>query len=64
MLPLQLVRGGNTGLGGFAVNEYVAGAAGPLTAAVLHRGQAQLIPQKAKQLLVFISGYRLSVDIK
>ena len=64
MFPLQLVRGGNAGLGGFAVDEYMAGAAGTLTAAVLHRGQAQLIPQKAQQLLIFISGYRLSVDIK
>ena len=60
-LALQLVRLGNAGLGGLAVNENVAGAAGALAASVLHGGQMQLVPQKADQLLIFFHRYGAAV---
>ena len=60
-LALQLVRLGNAGLGGLAVNENVAGAAGALAASVLHRGEVQLVPQKADQLLIFFHRYGAAV---
>ena len=43
----QLIGRHNAGTGGFPVHQHGAGAAGALAAAVLHRGEPQLIPQKA-----------------
>ena len=51
-LALQLVRLGDAGLGGLAVDEDVAGAAGTLAASVLYGREVQLVPQKADELLV------------
>ena len=61
---LQLVRHGDAGALGLAVNEDGAGAAGTFTAAVLHRGQAERIAQVAHELLVFLNCYSLAVDLK
>ena len=61
VFSLQLIRLRNTGLGGLAVDQHRAGAAGALAASVLHRGQAQLVSQKPQQLLIFLSGYRFAV---
>ena len=64
MATLQLIRGRDAGLGRLAVDQDMAGAAGALTAAILYGGEAQLIAQKAKQLLVFFRCDRLAVDKK
>ena len=61
VFSLQLIRLRNTGLGGLAVDQHRAGAAGALAASVLHRGQAQLVSQEPQQLLIFLSGYRFAV---
>ena len=63
-LALQLVRLRYAGLGGLAVNEDVAGAAGTLAAPVLHRGQVQGIPQIADEFLIFLHGDGVTVDDK
>ena len=55
-LALQLVGLGDARLGGLAVDEHVAGAAGTLAAPVLHGGQMQGIPQVADELLVLLHG--------
>ena len=61
-LALQLVGLGDAGLGGFAVDENVAGAAGALAAPILNGGQMQGIPQKADELLIFFHGHALPVN--
>ena len=61
-LALQLVGLGDAGLGGLAVDEDVAGAAGALAAPVLNGGQVQGIPQKADELLIFFHGHALPVN--
>ena len=63
-LALQLVRLGDAGLGGLAVDEDVAGAAGTLAASVLDGGQVQLVPQKADELLVLFHSDGLAVHGK
>ncbi len=63
-LALQLVRLGDAGLGGLAVDEDVAGAAGTLAASVLYGGQAQLVPQEADELLVLFHSDGLAVHGK
>ena len=63
-LALQLVGLGNAGPGGLAVHKNGAGAAGTLTASVLHAGQVQLIPQKAQELLILLHGHGLAVHGK
>ena len=55
-LALQLVRLRDAGLGGLAVDEHVARAAGALAAPVLHGGQAQLVPQETDELMVLFYG--------
>lgn len=60
--PLQPVGLGGAGLGGLAVDEDVAGAAGTLAAPVLHGGQMQGIPQVADELLILFHGDALPVD--
>ena len=62
VLPLQPVGLGDAGLGGLAVDENVAGAAGTLAAPVLNGGQVQGIPQKADELLIFFHGHALPVN--
>ena len=63
-LPLQLVGLGDAGLGGLAVDQHGAGAAGALAAPVLHAGEMQGVPQVAQQLLVVFHGDGLSVHSK
>ena len=63
-LALQLVRLRYAGLGGLAVNEDMAGAAGTLAASVLHRGEVQGIPQIADEFLIFLHGDGVTVDDK
>ena len=60
--PLQPVGLGDAGLGGLAVDEDVAGAAGALAAPVLNGCQVQGIPQKADELLIFFHGHALPVN--
>ena len=64
VLPLQLVRLGDAGLGGPAIDQHRAGAAGALAAPVLHPGEVQGVPQVAQQLLVFFHGHGLAVHSK
>ena len=63
-LALQLVGLGDAGLGGLAVDQHRAGAAGALAAAVLHAGEMQGIPQIAQQLLVLFHCHGLAVHGK
>ena len=51
---LQLVCIRHAGLAGNAVYYYGAGAAGALAAPVLDRGKAQIVPEKAEELFVFL----------
>ena len=63
-LAIQLVGLRDTGLCGLAVNQNMAGTASAFAAAVLHRGQMQLIPQIADQLLVFLHCHGAAVHLK
>ena len=63
-LAIQLVGLRNTGLCGLAIDQNMAGTAGAFAAAVLHRGQMQLIPQIADQLLVFLYCHGAAVHLK
>ena len=63
-LALQLVRLGDAGLGGLAVDQDMAGAAGALAAPVLHGGQMQLVAQIADELLVLFHSDGLPVHGK
>ena len=47
-----------------SVHQDGAGAAGTLAAPVLHRGQAQLVPQVAQQRLLLLRGAGDAVDHK
>ena len=60
-LALQLVRLGDARLGGLAIDEHVARAAGALAAPVLHGGEVQRVPQIADELLIFLDDDGLSV---
>ena len=53
-LALQFVGLGDAGLGGLAVDQHMAGAAGALAAPVLHGRQMQGIPQVADKLLILL----------
>ena len=59
--PVQLIGSKNTGSGGLAVHQDGTGAAGAFAAAVFHRGEAQLIPQKTQQLLILLRCNGLAV---
>ena len=61
---LQPVRLQGAGLAGLAVHQNGAGAAGAFAAAVLHRGQAQVVPEQAQQSFVFGGGHGLTVHRK
>ena len=64
MLALQLVGLLDAGPDGLAVQQNGAGTAGALAAAVLDRGEMQLVPEKADQLLVLLHRDGCSVDEK
>ena len=62
MLSFQPVGHRRTGADGLAVDDHRTCPARTLRAAVLHGGQAQLVAQKAQQLLVFCCLNGLAVD--
>ena len=64
MLSFQPVGHRRTGADGLAVDDHRTCPARTLRAAVLHGGQAQLVAQKAQQLLVFCCLNGLAVDKK
>ena len=64
LLACGPLGGQDAGLDGLAVHQDGAGAAGALAAPVLHRGQAQLVPQVAQQRLLLLRGAGDAVDHK
>ncbi len=63
-LPLQFIGLGDAGLGGLPVDEDGAGTAGALAASVFHRGQAQFVPQIAKEFLILLHSHTTAVHGK
>ncbi len=64
LLPLELVHLLEAGTGGLAVHEDHAGAADPFRAAVLHRGDVQLLPEELEQVHVLAAADVLTVDLE
>ena len=64
VLAFQLVGLLDAGAHGLALQQHRTRAAGTLATAVLHGGQAHLIPEKPDELLIFLHRDRCSVDKK
>ena len=64
VLAFQLVGLLDAGAHGLALQQHRTCAAGALATAVLHGGQAHLIPEKPDELLIFLHRDRCTVDKK